>query len=171
MNTIEDNTWNVIPGAGLGLLEFGMTPAQVAVLIGAPKKTRPIWNGSGFKEFRDLELPIIGYGTDGKLKDIEAGSRVIGVYFHDLNIFTEEPEKVVRVLHEANGKAVHYGLGTFAFWNLGITFGGIFNQETERFYTLKDYSEGEQDDRSLAVWPKNDQRWNNLKSEFTEFNL
>jgi len=138
--------WTIYRGIGIGPLRLGMSPAEVAAVLGEPENSNREFDGS-VREHRTA-APILGY-VDGRLTDIDAGADLRGVRFEELDVFAASPETVVRRLFDRNGGKALAGLGSVLFLSLGINTGGFYDADAGRFIA-PDEDEGR--DRGLAVF-------------------
>lgn len=113
--------WEIIPFVGMGPIRFGMSPADVANLVGVPETTdnRP----NGIREFRAVDVPIVAY-ENGAVTEIEAFYDVKNVTFRGRNIFEENGLAILQFLERENGGA-SLDVGIVMFERIGITAGRL----------------------------------------------
>ncbi|RYZ81575.1 MAG: hypothetical protein EOP06_23260 [Proteobacteria bacterium] len=109
--------WEIAPFIGMGPIRFGMTPAEVASIIGVPESADE--DGGYLREYRAIDLPIIAY-ENNMVTEIEAFSEVENVTFRGRRIFDEQGLAIARFLEEENGGA-SINVGTILFKNIGVT--------------------------------------------------
>ncbi len=146
--------WIIRPREGMGPLNFGMTPAEVAAAFGgiAPARSDPSWDGRTVSEFRSIDLPTCGY-TANALTFIGMGPQTPGVRLGDLDVFAGPPRVVLQTLERANNGAI-IGLGSVVFETLRISTTNFFDEATRSFVEPQP---DRQDDRTLSLTRDDDQ--------------
>lgn len=118
--------WKITPFIGVGDLHLGMSPSQVASILGQEVHfTTPIKNGS-FNEHREGKLPVCNY-KDDILRSIDIYADIYDLEFDDLLLFQEEPRQVIRHLESVAGAP-------------SITFGICFFKKDRNFSWEMDQS-------------------------------
>jgi hypothetical protein len=136
----------------MGPIRFGMSPAQVAGIIGDQVSIDDDDEGY-LREYRSVELPIISY-QDSHVVEVEAFREVKSVTFGDRDIFGEPGPEIMRFLEQANGGA-RASLGLVLFNDIGITCGRLDESPVE--------------DHSITVFAKG--LWNDRLSRLQELKL
>lgn len=116
-------TWLIESFEGMGPIRFGMTPGDVAAVVGAPDRSRKGLRPGTFKELRGIEVPIVRY-TDNRVTEIEAFYELQSVTFQKISVFQTSGAQVLRQLEELNGGAM-ISVGIVLFNNLGLTAGRL----------------------------------------------
>ncbi len=101
----------------MGPIRFGMTPAEVASIIGVQESAEE--DGGYLREYRAIDLPVIAY-ENNMATEIEAFSEVKNVPFRGRRIFDEQGLAIARFLEEENDGA-SINIGTILFKNIGVT--------------------------------------------------
>jgi hypothetical protein len=114
--------WEISRFAGMGPIRLGMSPTQVADIIGEPDAIDEESDGYR-REFRSEALPVISY-QDGQVTEIEAFREVEGVTLAGRAIFGEPGLEIMRFLEEQNGSAMA-NVGTVLFNDIGISCGRL----------------------------------------------
>lgn len=135
-------TWEILPFSGMGPIRFGMSPVQVADIIGEPDAIDEEDDGYR-REFRSENLPVISY-QDGQVSEIEAFREVEGVTLAGRAIFGEPGLEVMRFLEEQNGGAMA-NVGTVLFNDIGITCGRL-DESPKEDHSITVFSRGLWDD-------------------------
>lgn len=114
-------TWEILPYVGMGPVKFGMTPEEVASLLGPPISVRT--KNIRRNEQRQRNTPIVRF-RNGHVSEIEAYYDVPNVTLNGVDIFKDNPVKVLQFLEERNGGCLE-DVGILLFINLGVSMGRI----------------------------------------------
>jgi hypothetical protein len=141
---MDTNTeFELFPYVGVGPLKFGMSPAQVERLLGAPDKY--CLDDDGDRE-EHRGYTTIGYSKNGdyKLNHIGFDREMVGLRYGDLKIFSEpydmlQQHHVLRTLCAEDG-APRFSLGFVILFNLGFAMTG--------------FQDKEEDDLTFVAFPK-----------------
>ena len=133
-------SFDVQPYVGAHPIVFGMGPAEVHALLGAPWRERsPTWGG-GFSDYW-MECRInVGYGDDMAVKHVgfTPGRFSLSLSGSPLWSPADHPDPNPRLLQLDPDPVEH--LGFLIFNRIGVTTTG--------------YHDEDQDDRSIAVYPR-----------------
>lgn len=145
--------WEIVSFEGMGPIKFGMSPLDVAGILGSPARTRRGLRPSSFSEFRAELDPIIRY-RDGAVTEIEAFYDVKNIRFNEINVFQEDGKTVLGKLQILNGGAMT-SVGIVLFNRIGITAGRL-DQEPRT-------------DHSITAFAKN--TWNSKIDKFLDISF
>ena len=119
--------FEIIPLSGAGNLSFGMTPIQVAQVLGAPDQasTNHLKQRTEFRSFMN-----VAYTPDQqeKLCHIGFGRQMEDITLKGINFFKSEPTEVLKKLMSIDGTPFLY-MGFIVFLNLGITLTGFHDND------------------------------------------
>lgn len=115
--------WEIVSFEGMGPIKFGMTPEEVAAVVGAPGRSRRGLRPGSFNEFRGTTAPIVRY-NENRVREIEAFYDLESVSFSGINLFQSDGLEVLRRLEELNGDA-KLSVGIVLFDKLGLTTGRL----------------------------------------------
>jgi hypothetical protein len=115
--------WEIVSFERMGPIKFGMTPDEVAAVVGAPDRSRRGLRPGSFNESRGTGAPIVRYNESG-VREIEAFYDLESVTFQGINVFQSDGLEVLRRLEELNGDA-KLSVGIVLFDKLGLTTGRL----------------------------------------------
>lgn len=124
-----DEHFVIRPFEGAGAINFGMSPSNVAALIGDPDQisTNHLKQRVEFRSFMN-----VAYATDsGKnliVNHIGFGRQMQEVLFENANLFRDDPRDVLRALTLADRNPMIY-LGFVVFLNLGVALTGFHDND------------------------------------------
>ncbi|KQN86306.1 hypothetical protein ASF03_21785 [Rhizobium sp. Leaf68] len=144
----SEMNWEITPFIKMGPVHFGMSPVEVAAIIGEPEFADE--DVGYLREYRAIDVPIIVYEND-MVTEIEAFQEVTNVIFRGKRSFEEPGLEILRYLEQENGGA-SVNVGTILFKNIGITS------------SFLDQSDGS--DRSVTAFAKG--LWDDRSSRFKE---
>jgi hypothetical protein len=134
--------WKILPFVGMGPIRFGMSPAEVAAIVGPPQS---VDEDVGYlREYRAVELPIVSY-EDNVVTEIEAFHGVENVTFRGGRIFDEPGLAILQFLEQENNGA-RMNVGIVLFKDIGITAGRL-DQGTRGDHSITAFAQGLWDDR------------------------
>ena len=134
--------WDIISFVGAGPLRFGMTPAEVASIVGSPDQIRQGIRST--REARSKCLPMLYYRS-GVLSEIEFYREVENVRFEEIQFFVDDGLECLRYLEARTGGAV-VNVGAVLFQNLGLTTGRLDEAFVEA-HTVTAFQKGLWDDK------------------------
>lgn len=134
--------WEIKPFVGMGPIRFGMSPTEVAAIIGLPESTDD--DDDYLREYRVVELPIVSY-ENNVVTEIEAFYDVEKVTFRGRQIFDEPGLAILQFLERENGGA-RINVGTVLFQNIGITCGRL-DEGARGDHSVTAFARGLWDDR------------------------
>ncbi|TDX83829.1 hypothetical protein EDE05_106238 [Neorhizobium sp. R1-B] len=134
--------WEIVSFEGMGPIRFGMSPAEVAAIIGPPESADE--DDGSRREYRAIDVPIVSY-EDNVVTEIEAFYEVENVSFRGRRIFDEPGLAIIQFLEQENGGA-RMNVGTVLFRKIGITSGCI-DQRTRGDHSITAFAQGLWDDR------------------------
>lgn len=115
--------WEIVSFEGIGAIRFGMTPNEVADVVGPPDRSRRGLRSGSFNEFRANRTPIVRY-SENRVREIEAFYDLESVTFQGIDIFKSDGLEVLRRLEKLNGDA-KLSVGIVVFDKLGLTTGRL----------------------------------------------
>lgn len=115
--------WHVQTFEGMGPIRFGMTPEDVALVLGPPQRSRRGLRLGSFSEHRGTRVPIVRY-RDNKVREIEAFYDLGLVEFRGISLFRADGRQVLRQLEALNGGAM-ISVGIVLFDQIGLTTGRL----------------------------------------------
>lgn len=118
--------WEIISFEGMGPIRFGMSPDEVAALVGPPDRSRRGLRLGAFHEIRGARAPIVRY-NQSRVREIEAFYDLGHVTFNGISVFETAGDEVLRQLEALNGGA-RVSLGIILFDRLGMTLGRLDEQ-------------------------------------------
>lgn len=132
----------ILPFVGMGAIRFGMSPAEVVAILGAPDS---VDDDDGYlREYRAVKLPIISY-EDNVVTEIEAFYDVENVIFRGRRIFDEPGLAILQFLEQENNGA-RMNVGTVLFKDIGVTTGRL-DERTRGDHSITAFAQGLWDDR------------------------
>lgn len=108
--------WEIIPFIGMGPIKFGMSPSEVAAVIGLPD-SRDV-DEMYLREYRATNLPIVSYEND-RVTEIEAFYDVENVKFCETNLFDQPGISILSFLETENG-GVRINAGQYSSRRLAL---------------------------------------------------
>ncbi|TCV65350.1 hypothetical protein [Neorhizobium sp. S3-V5DH] len=115
--------WEIVSFVGMGPIRFGMSPEEVAGIVGPPDRSRRGLRPGTFNEFRGTKAPIVRY-NENRVREIEAFYDLESVTFQGIDLFHTNGIEVLRRLEELNGDA-RLSVGIILFDKLGLTAGRL----------------------------------------------
>lgn len=115
--------WTIEPYVGADDLRFGMSPAQVAALIGKPDRSRDRAPGR-ISEFRALHEPIVEY-RGGKVSELIFGRQATQVMLRGVDLLAPDKTDVLRRLLTISSDLVELDGCDIASLQLGLTMSGF----------------------------------------------
>lgn len=95
--------WHVETFEGMEPIRFGMTPEDVALVLGPPQRSRRGLRLGSFSEHRGTQAPIV------RVREIEAFYELGLVEFRGIWLFQADGRQVLRQLEALNGGAMIFG--------------------------------------------------------------
>jgi hypothetical protein len=134
--------WEILPFIGMGAIRFGMSPAEVAAIVGAPESLDE--DHGDLREYRAVELPIVSY-ENNVVTEIEAFNDMENVIFRGRRIFDEPGLAILQFLEQENNGA-RMNVGTVLFKDIGVTAGRL-DDRTHGDHSITAFAQGLWDDR------------------------
>ena len=143
-------TWEILSFKGMGPIRFGMTPADVEAILGAPDRSRKGFRPGVLNEYRSTRAPIVTY-RNGGVSEIQAFRDLPGVSFDDIDLFGAPGIDVLRRLEAKNGVAM-ISTGIVLFDRLGMTTGRL-DEGVEEEHSVTAFARGLWDDKLSKFEP------------------
>jgi hypothetical protein len=138
---------NIVPLVGLGSIQFGMSPADVAAVLGQP--TSESRSDGDVELYYDNHMNCF-FDQNSKLFQIGATRRAKGLMLSSTDIFATESFLVLRTIERNFGNCYEM-LGFIVFPEAGITLTG--------------FHDGDESQKAMTLFPKG--LWDKYRSEFT----
>ena len=144
----ERTKFYIQPYIGTNAIRFGMTPAEVAQLLG-PSETESTNHQGKAVEFRSFMN--VAYSDKMQVDHIGFGRQMQEIYLEEINIFSDESRSVLRKLISLDHEVFLYFGGLF-FFKLGISLTG-FHDNDENNKALALFTRGHWDSRKPKMRP------------------
>ena len=146
--------FEIHPLIGVGAIEFGMTPSQVAYLIGPPDDFEVDESNNERREFRRENGLQAVYSENRGLVELGFSRNISELCFYGKAVFSLPELDVINQIIDADNHP-YFLLGFVVFLSLGITLTG-FHDENE-------------DQKAVTVFEKG--RWDSMKANMKPFKL
>lgn len=123
------NEFEIKPYLGVGPLQFGMTPQEVAAALGPPEASRRHFMKT-LIEYRDWLVTMYEKDTD-RLYEVGFGRFFETLTYQGTNIFKDPDPEVLRKLCAEDGQP-YQALGFIVLLKLGMTLTGFHDGDEEK---------------------------------------
>lgn len=125
----EQINWNLEPFSGIGPLRFGMTQAEVALVLG-PWDSVTRRGTDALQEYRDSMLsPVLSY-SEGKLASLDFGRRCQRVFVGPVDYFGKPNSRMLTYLLKVDPELLDVG-GELISTSLGICCAGLLDEDED----------------------------------------
>ncbi len=141
--------WDIQPYVGVGQLKFGMTPDEVAAVLGPPDGSRFNADMQEIRERRrESALQAVYSANDKRLVELGFSSPISELRFDGVQLFSAKSDEALRhvIQHDGDPFVTH---GFIVFLGLGITMTG-FDDDDEAQKAVTVFEKGRWD----AVKPR-----------------
>jgi hypothetical protein len=147
--------FDVEPYVGALPIRFGMARPEVHNLLGPPKRSFPIWDGSGTSDHYWPERFTVGYDNAGMVKHVGFSPGGVELLIQGQVIWTltdqPDPNPILLALDPDPVESV----GIWVFLRIGVTTAGYHdNDRSQRAFTVFPH-----DTWSVATQPANTSRY------------
>lgn len=129
--------WDIHPYVGVGQLKFGMTPDEVAAVLGPPDGSR--FNAS-MREIRERRKEsalqaVYSAENTGQLIELGFSPSIEGLQFAGVQLFTARSDDALQhvIQHDSEPLVSH---GFIVFLGLGITMTGFDDDDAQKAVTV-----------------------------------
>jgi hypothetical protein len=145
--------WIILPYVGVGQLKLGMTPDEVAAIVGPPEGSRLIADTGEFRERRKQSaLQAVYAAGDRHLVELGFSPPIKELDFGGVPLFTVHSDDALRrvLQDDPSPLTVH---GFVVFFGLGITMTG--------------FDDDDEDQKAVTIFEEG--RWDAFKPEMQKF--
>jgi hypothetical protein len=141
--------WVIHPYVGVGQLTFGMTPDEVAAVLGPPHDSELIADMGEIREQREQAALQAVYSADNKrLLELGFSPPIAGLEFEGVQLFAVPSDDALRRIIQRD-PAPLTDVGFVVFFEFGITMTG--------------FHDGDEAQKAVTVFEKG--RWDDIKPE------
>ena len=145
--------WTIHPYVGVGQLKFGMTPDEVAAILGPPEGSRPVASTGELRERREKSaLQAVYAAGDRRLVELGFSPPIAGLEFDGVRLFTSPSHDALREILRRD-PAPLADVGFVVFFDLGLSLTG--------------FDDDDEDDKAVTVFDKG--RWDEIRPQMQKF--
>ncbi|EPE1340742.1 hypothetical protein ACSGVL_003342 [Salmonella enterica] len=138
-----NTTFELYPNKGAGLIEFGMSPDDVEHILGKSDDSR-VDRTKRLMEFRSFMNVSYTSPPTQMVNHIGFGRQMKNIIFDDVNVFSADPEIVIKKLMKYDNSP-YLSLGMIFFMKLKISItgfhDGFLDQKAIAIFSHDDYEE------------------------------
>lgn len=146
-----NGAYEIYPYVGVGQLRFGMTPDEIAKVLGPAEESGLHPSGEFYEDRFDATILTIYSKIDRRLVQVGFSRWAKGVIYKSIDLFSASPDEVLQMLLQDDGQP-YESLGFIVLLDLGIALTGFHdNSEDER--TISVFAKGLWDSRKARLKP------------------